>query len=82
MDCGRLVDGRHLSTMPKSIKCRLNRVPAIDCSVTLQNLLQNLGIRHQYLTVADGLLEKSLAIGLVWVCAPMKYIGTFESTRM
>jgi hypothetical protein len=62
------VDGEYLVNHPdQRIEGGLNRVAPVDGHVTMQDLLQHLGIGDEALTVRDALLEESLGVGLVRV---------------
>ncbi len=51
----------------QGVKSRLDGVPAIDGDVAMQDLLQDLGVRHQALALTDQLFEQSLRVALVGV---------------
>jgi len=45
----------------------LDGIAAVDGDIPVQDLLQDLGIRNQALSVADKIFEQSLRVGLVRV---------------
>jgi hypothetical protein len=49
----------------QSIESWLNCVAAIDCDVSVQDFLQDLGIGDKTLTVGDQFLEQALCVGFV-----------------
>ena len=54
----RAVDGKNLIyDTEQSVKGRLDRVPTIDGNIAVQDLLQDLGIGDQALTIGDQLFE-------------------------
>src|SRR5579859_8026154 len=59
----------------QSVECRLDRVPAVDGHVAMQNLLQNFGIGDQALAVIHQLFEPSLGVTLVRVRRSHKIHG-------
>ena len=61
-----IVDRKHLvDNTEKRIERRLNCLTTIDGNVAMQNLLENLSIRHEPLPITDELLQKSLGVSLV-----------------
>jgi len=46
---------------------RLDRIPAIDRDVAVQDFLEDLGVGHEALALGDQPLERSLRVGLVGV---------------
>ena len=64
--CRPFIDGEYLiDNAQHSVVRRLDRFAAIDSSVAMKNLLQDLGVRHQPLPVTDELLQKSLGVSLM-----------------
>jgi len=56
--CRKLVDGKYLiDYAEKSIERRLDRLAAIDRNIAVKNFLQDLGIRHEPLPIANELFE-------------------------
>ena len=49
----------------QGIECRLNRITAVHCDVTMENFLQNLGVGDQSLSFANEFLDPSLCVNLV-----------------
>lgn len=49
----------------QSVESWLNCVAAIDCNISVQDFLQDLGIGNQTLTVGDQLLEQTLRVRFV-----------------
>ncbi len=41
----------------KSVEGRLDCIPAIDCHIAVQDLLQNFGIGHKWLAIPDQFFE-------------------------
>ncbi len=63
---GGLIDCQNLIHDPEQdVKRRLNGIAAIDSDVPANNFLQDFGIRHQSLPLADQPFKQSLSIALV-----------------
>jgi len=60
------VNGKHfIHNIQKGIKSKLNVMMPIDGRIPMQNLLQDLGVRNQALTLAHELFQQPLGISLV-----------------
>jgi len=49
----------------QSVESWLDCVAAIDCNISVQDLLQDLGIGNKTLTVGDQLLQQALRVNFV-----------------
>jgi hypothetical protein len=54
----------------QGVERRLDRVTAVDGDVAMQNLLEDLRVRHETLASRDRLFQESLCVGLVGVRRP------------
>ncbi len=64
--CDRPINSQHLVHDAKqSVERGLDCVAAVDSDVTVQDLLENLGVRNQPPTLADYLFEQSSRVALV-----------------
>jgi hypothetical protein len=60
------VNGKHfIHNIQKGIKSKLKVMMPIDGRIPMQNLLQDLGVRNQALTLAHELFQQPLGISLV-----------------
>lgn len=64
--CDRPINRKHLIHYAKqSVERGLDYVAAVDSDVTVQDLLENLGVRNQTAALADHFFEQSSSVALV-----------------
>ncbi len=77
------IDGKHFVRHAQNrIECRLYIVKSIDGAITAQNLLQNLGIRYQSLSLTYTLFQDPLRIGFKRAGSPHKVhrdVGVYQN---
>ena len=65
LGCGP-IDREHLiGYAEQGVERGLDRIPAVDGRITVQDFLQNFGISNQALAVGDQVFQQSLSIGFV-----------------